>query len=166
MRRIRVGRHCWAPRKAGPWRCCSPPPIRNAEETWGTGEMLRAFAPGMFGNQRFRDWWARWERLGASPSAAIALARMNALIDVRHIPSAVRVPTLVLHRKDDVRINIEGGRFLARHIPGAKYVELQGSDHLMWVGDIDRLVDEIEAFLTGAHLPPPPADRSLATVLL
>jgi pimeloyl-ACP methyl ester carboxylesterase/DNA-binding CsgD family transcriptional regulator len=140
--------------------------VRNAEQTWGTGEMLRAFAPGMFGNQRFRDWWARWERLGASPSAAIALARMNAQIDVRHIPPAVRVPTLVLHRKDDVRINVEGGRFLARHIPGAKYVELQGSDHLMWVGDIDRLVDEIEEFLTGAHLAPPPVDRSLATVLL
>ena len=140
--------------------------IRNAEQTWGTGEMLRAFAPGMFGNQRFRDWWARWERLGASPSAAIALARMNAQIDVRHIPPAVRVPTLVVHRKDDVRINVEGGRFLAKHIPGAKYVELSGSDHLMWVGDIDRLVDEIEEFLTGAHLSPPPADRALATVLL
>jgi pimeloyl-ACP methyl ester carboxylesterase/DNA-binding CsgD family transcriptional regulator len=140
--------------------------IRNAEQTWGTGEMLRAFAPGMFSNQRFRDWWARWERLGASPSAAIALARMNAQIDVRHIPPAVRVPTLVLHRTNDVRINIEGGRFLAKHIPGAKLVELQGSDHLMWVGDTDRMVDEIEEFLTGGHLPPPPVDRALATVLL
>jgi pimeloyl-ACP methyl ester carboxylesterase/DNA-binding CsgD family transcriptional regulator len=140
--------------------------IRNAEQTWGTGEMLRAFAPGMFGNQRFREWWARWERLGASPSAAIALARMNAQIDVRHIPPAVRVPTLVLHRTNDVRINIEGGRFLAKHIPGAKLVELQGSDHLMWVGDTDRVVDEIEEFLTGGHLSPPPVDRALATVLL
>jgi pimeloyl-ACP methyl ester carboxylesterase/DNA-binding CsgD family transcriptional regulator len=140
--------------------------VRNAEQTWGTGEMLRAFAPGMFGNQRFRDWWGRWERLGASPSAATALARMNAQIDVRHIPPAVRVPTLVLHRKDDVRINVEGGRFLAKHIHGASYVELSGSDHLMWVGDIDRLVDEVEEFLTGAHLSPPPADRALATVLL
>jgi pimeloyl-ACP methyl ester carboxylesterase/DNA-binding CsgD family transcriptional regulator len=140
--------------------------IRTAEQTWGTGEMLRAFAPGMFDNARFHDWWARWERLGASPSAAIALARMNALIDLRHIPAAIRVPTLVLHRTNDVRINIEGGRFLARHIPGARLIELQGRDHLMWVGDVDRVVDEIEEFLTGGHLPQPPADRSLATVLL
>lgn len=153
------------------YRWVSPPEkleafIANAEQTWGTGEMLRAFAPGLFGNARFRDWWARWERLGASPSAAIALARMNALIDVRHVPAAIRVPTLVLHRRDDVRINVEGGRFLAANIPGAKHVELEGSDHLMWVGDIDRIVDEIEEFLTGAHLPPPPVDRSLATMLL
>jgi pimeloyl-ACP methyl ester carboxylesterase/DNA-binding CsgD family transcriptional regulator len=152
-------------------RWVSPPEkleafIRNAERTWGTGEMLRAFAPGMFENQRFREWWARWERLGASPSAAIALARMNAQIDVRHIPSAVRVPTLVLHRRNDVRINVEGGRYLAQHIPGARYVELDGSDHLMWVGDVDRLVDEIEEFLTGAHLPPPQLESVLTTVLL
>jgi pimeloyl-ACP methyl ester carboxylesterase/DNA-binding CsgD family transcriptional regulator len=140
--------------------------IRTAEATWGSGAMLRAFAPGMLNQPRFCAWWARWERLGASPGAAVALARMNALIDVRHVPAAIRVPTLVLHRAGDVRINVEGGRWLADHIPGARYVEMPGTDHLMWVGDIDRVVDEIEEFLTGTHLPiAADPDGILATVL-
>lgn len=140
--------------------------IQTAEATWGSGGMLRAFAPGMLGNARFRDWWARWERLGASPGAAVALARMNALIDVRHVPAAIRVPTLIMHRSGDVRINVEGGRWLAGQIPAARYVEMPGTDHLMWVGDTDRIVDETEAFLTGTHQPvAADPDRILATVL-
>lgn len=142
--------------------------VRRAETSWGMGEFLGAFAPGMLGNERFRRWWARFERLGASPAAAVALARMNAEIDVRPSLAAIRVPTLVLHRIGDVRINIAAGRYLAQTIRDAKFVELPGSDHLVWVGDIDRVVDEIEEFLTGATasaVPTEAPDRVLATLL-
>jgi pimeloyl-ACP methyl ester carboxylesterase/DNA-binding CsgD family transcriptional regulator len=138
--------------------------IERAEDAWGTGQALAAFAPGMQGNPRFCEWWARYERVGASPAAAVALARMNAEIDVRAVLTAVRVPTLVLHRRDDVRVNFGGGQHLAQHIAGAKFVEMPGSDHLVWVGDIDRVVDEIEEFLTGAR-PRTDHDRVLATVV-
>jgi len=138
--------------------------VAGVAASWGTGESLRAFAPGLLGDTRFSDWWARFERLGASPAGAIALARMNAEIDVRPVLPSVRVPTLVLHRRGDVRVNAEAGRYLARQIAGARHVELEGSDHPMWVGDTDAVVDEIENFLTGAR--PVPADhRVLATVL-
>jgi class 3 adenylate cyclase len=94
----------------------------------------------------------------------VALARMNAEIDVRPVLSAVQVPTLVLHRHDDVRVNARGGQYLAQHIRGAKFVDMAGSDHLIWVGDIDRVVDEIEEFVTGAR-PRSDYDRVLATVV-
>ena len=103
----------------------------------------------MVNNERFRNWWARFERLGTSPAGAIALARMNGQIDVRDVLSTVRVPTLVIHRDHDPRVKVAGGRYLAAHIPGAKYVEIPGTDHPIWVGDTDRVVDEIEEFLTG-----------------
>jgi pimeloyl-ACP methyl ester carboxylesterase/DNA-binding CsgD family transcriptional regulator len=123
--------------------------IETAEQSWGTGSSLAAFAPGMLDSKAFCEWWARFERNGASPAAAVALARMNAEIDVRGVLSAIRVPTLVIHRRDDVRIKFAGGRYLASHIPGAKFVEIPGSDHPIWIGDTDRIVDETEEFLTG-----------------
>ena len=69
--------------------------MHGAETSWGSGESLRHFAPGRLEDERFASWWARFERLSASPSAAVALARMNAQIDVRHVLSSIRVPTLV-----------------------------------------------------------------------
>ncbi len=138
--------------------------IAAAEESWGTGTSLKSFAPNMLANERFRNWWARFERLGTSPAGAIALARMNSQIDVRHVLSAVRVPTLVVHRANDARVNVAAGRYLAAHISGAKYVEIPGTDHPIWVGDTDRVIDEIEEFLTGVR-PVPRSDRVLATVL-
>jgi class 3 adenylate cyclase len=118
----------------------------------------------MMADERFKQWWARFERLGASPSAVITLMRMNSQIDVRHILPAIRVPTLVLHRSGDTRVNVEGGRYLAANIPGAKYVEFPGMDHVMWAGNVNPLADEIEEFLTGTHSEKEP-DRVLATVL-
>lgn len=91
--------------------------IERAEENWGSGQALSAFAPGMMDNARFCDWWARYERVGASPAAAVALARMNAEIDVRPVLPAVRVPTLIIHRRDDVRVNVVGGRYLPARSP-------------------------------------------------
>lgn len=138
--------------------------LAKIDASWGTGASLSAFAPSKVADERFRQWWARFERLGASPSAVIMLMRMNSQIDVRHILPAIRVPTLVLHRSGDTRVNVEGGRYLAAHIPGARYVELPGIDHVMWAGDVDRPADEIEEFLTGTRGETEP-DRVLATVL-
>ena len=138
--------------------------LSRIERTWGTGSSLAHFAPSVALDENFRLWWARHERLGASPGAAIALMRMNRDIDVRHVLPTIRVPTLVLHRTSDVTVNVEAGRFQAAQIPGAKYVELPGADHLPFVGDADSILEEIEEFLTGER-PAPDADRVLATVL-
>ena len=138
--------------------------IRAIDENWGTGSSLPRFAPSVAQDDQFRHWWARQERLGASPGAAMALMRMNSEIDVRHILPTIRVPTLVLHRTGDVTVNVEAGRYQAAHIPGAKYVELSGVDHLPYVGNADAVLDEIEEFLTGVR-PVSAPDRVLATVL-
>lgn len=138
--------------------------IETIDRNWGTGETLRLFARvGLQEEDRIRA-FGRFERLGATPSAAMALARMNAAIDVRNILTVIRVPTLVLHRTGDERVRVEFGRYIAERIPGAKYVELPGVDHAPLAGDYERLLDEIEEFLTGSRHEVEP-DRVLATVL-
>jgi pimeloyl-ACP methyl ester carboxylesterase/DNA-binding CsgD family transcriptional regulator len=139
--------------------------IHNAESTWGSGASLQHFAPGRVEDARFNAWWARFERMSVSPTAAVALARMNAQIDVRHVLGSIRVPTLVIHRNDDARVKIAGGRYLAQKIPGARFVEISGRDHPIWTGDVDGVVDEIEQFLTGER-PAPTLDRVLATLVV
>lgn len=120
-----------------------------AERSWGTGASLQSFAPTRMDDPHFRSWWARLERLSVSPSAAMALARMNAGIDVRELLPGLRVQTLILHRREDQRVRAECGRELAAKIPGAEYVELAGRDHPMWTGDVDAVVDAIESHLAG-----------------
>jgi hypothetical protein len=112
----------------------------------------------------FRGWWARFERLGASPSAVKTLMRMNSEIDIRGVLPALHVPTLIMHRAGDGRVNVSAGRYLAQHIAGARYIELPGKDHLFCAGDSQRIIDEIEEFLTGSrsHFE---MERALATVL-
>jgi pimeloyl-ACP methyl ester carboxylesterase/DNA-binding CsgD family transcriptional regulator len=139
--------------------------VENLDKAWGTGASVPRFAPEQAKDDRFRNWWARYERLSCSPSAAIALARMNAAIDVRSIVQTIRVPTLIIHRTDDARIKFAGGRYLAQHIKDARFVEIPGRDHPIWTGDVDRVVDEIEEFVTGAR-PDPSHDRVLATMLI
>lgn len=134
------------------------------ETGWGTGVTLSTFAPSHAQDEQFRRRWARWERLGASPGAAVALMRMNSQINISHVLPAIRVPTLILHRSGDPMVNVQASRFMATQIPGARYVELPGDDHLMFVGDADALVDEIEVFLTGTRSSVEP-ERVLATVL-
>ena len=118
----------------------------------------------MSNDPAFREWWASFLRMGASPAAAIALTRMNAEIDVRHILPTIRVPTLVLHRTGDRCLLAEEGRYVASLIPNAVFVELPGDDHLPFVGDQDALLDEIERFLAGARTRAD-ADRVLVTML-
>jgi DNA-binding CsgD family transcriptional regulator len=127
--------------------------------------MLPHFAPGRVDDTRFSLWWARFERLSASPTAAMALARMNADVDVRAILPSIGVPTLLIHRRNDARVDPDAGRYLARRIPGARLVEIPGRDHPIWAGDIDRVADLIEEFLTG-NRSVAEADRVLAALLV
>jgi pimeloyl-ACP methyl ester carboxylesterase/DNA-binding CsgD family transcriptional regulator len=138
---------------------------RQAESAWGSGATLRHFAPGRFEDARFKTWWSRFERLSVSPTAAIALGRTCAQIDVRHVLRDIRVSTLVLHRTDDARVAVAGGRYLAQKISGARFIELPGRDHPIWTGDVDRIADEVEAFLTGER-PTIAHERVLATLLV
>jgi len=136
------------------------------ERGWGTGETVEFFMPSKASDENFRREWGRRERLGASPAAAVALTRMNTEIDVRPILPAIRVPTLVMHRTGDSRCNVEAGRYIGNSIPGAKYVELPGSNHSFNTEPdmVDRIVDEVEEFLTGSR-GEVEVDRVLATVL-
>lgn len=123
--------------------------IETMETSWGTGATLPGFAPGRMDDAHFVQWWARFERLSASPTAASVLARMDAGTDVRGILPAIKTPTLLLHRRSDVRVDLEASRFLLRKIQGARLVELPGRDHPVWTGDVDRVADLAEEFLTG-----------------
>jgi class 3 adenylate cyclase len=139
--------------------------LERIEETWGTGTISADdFAPSLAHDQRFRQSWARFERLAVSPAAAKALFRMLHETDARHTLSVIRVPTLVVHRDGDRVAHVEGGRYIAERIHGAKYVQLSGSDHFAWVGDTDAILDEVQEFLTGVRRGPEP-DRALATVM-
>jgi len=130
---------------------------------WGSPVGLEERAPSVANDPAFRDWWAAYLRRGASPGAALALTKMNTEIDIRHVLPTVRVPTLVIHRRGDLCLKVEEGRYLAENIPGARFVELPGIDHLPFVGDQDAIIDAIEEFLTGMRHAEE-VDRVLATV--
>ena len=134
--------------------------VRN----WGGTTGLDERAPSLSDDVSFRDWWARFVRQSASPSAGRAIWSMIADIDVRDVLSAIRVPTLIIHNAGDRNVPVEHGRYMADRIPGARYVELPGIDHVPYVGNADAILDEIEEFLTGVRRGPEP-DRVLATVL-
>jgi pimeloyl-ACP methyl ester carboxylesterase len=131
---------------------------------WAPASDIDLRAPTMAADPRFREWWTRFLRHGASPAAAAGLLRMNGHIDIRHVLPSIRVPTLVMHPVGDQTIDVRAGRALAAAIPGAKYVELPGQDHLPFGDDADTVLDEVEAFLTGVRRGPDP-DRVLATVM-
>jgi class 3 adenylate cyclase len=146
----------WAPRPEARAR-----EIESVEREWARLDVM-AIAPSASPDERAR--LARLLRRSASPGAAAALLRMNTQIDVRNVLPTIRVPTLVLHRTRDRDVNVEEGRWIASQIPGARYVELDGDEHVPWLGDVESLVGEIEEFLTGAR-PVAHPDRVLATVL-
>lgn len=145
--------------------------LEEIERRWGTpaycDELLENDAPSMLGDQEFRRRYATRLRLSASPRAAADLLRMTAETDTRGIVGAIRVPTLIIHRVGDRNVDVKNARYAAEHIPGARYVELPGNDHLPWVGDSDRIVNEIRSFTEAAWAAGKPShpDRVLATVL-
>lgn len=131
---------------------------------WGGPVGLEERAPTVANDPQFREWWATYLRMGASPGAALALTQMNAQIDVRPVLPTIRVPTMVIHRTGDQCLKLEEGRYVANQIPGARFVELPGEDHLPFVGDQESILDEVEEFLTGVRHRPEP-DTVLATIL-
>ena len=141
--------------------------IAQIERGWGSGEIFGRSARSKASDETLRRSFARWERAGASPAAMTQLTRMNAETDIRHILPAIHTPTLILHRIGDELLSVEQGRYLADHIPGAKFIELPGTDHFPFYDyDLaDRMADEAEEFLTGARSEGEP-DRVLATVLI
>lgn len=131
---------------------------------WGDGRRYTALAPSMEGDEEFRDWYARLERLSASPRVARMMVDEVAEVDVRDILPSIRVPTLVTHRRDDPFIDPRHSEYLAARIPGAKLAWMPGNENLVLAGDTDALLDETEEFLTGVR-PRREPDRVLATVL-
>ena len=127
-----------------------------------TGDDLPLMAPSMASDPGFAAWWRREGHRGASPAAARAVWRATDT-DLRPILSGLRVPTLVLHARDNPYCWVGNGRFLAEHIAGARYVELDTADHIPWASNAD-VAGEIEEFLTGTRQMAP-SDRLLATVL-
>jgi len=135
------------------------------DNDWGRGESLIMFAPTMENDPTFKQWWGKFERLGGSPGSVKNLILMNSRIDIADILPSVKVPSLVIHRRDDNAVDVEAGRFLAQSIPNAKYIELSGVDHVPWVGESsNQILNEMSIFLTGAF-PQMEMDRILTTVL-
>jgi class 3 adenylate cyclase len=134
------------------------------ERQWSGEADLSIVAPSLAHDAQARQRFALVRRMSASPGAALTLARMNSEIDVRHVLGAIHVPTLVLHRTGDRDVTVDNGRYLAAHIPGARYVEFDGGDHLLTIGNTSALLDEVEEFLTGVRKHPDP-DRVLTTVM-
>jgi len=128
------------------------------------GAMVEIMAPTIADIPEARRMWTRIQRYGATPAMLERLFLMFLEVDVRAILPDVHVPTLVLHRRGDRAVNRRNSEFLAAHIPNAKYIELPGIDHAVYVGDIDGTVDEIEEFLTGVRRGGE-VDRILATVM-
>lgn len=151
-----------------PWG--DPPDNREAfiDQTfraWGGPVGLEARAPGKSKDAAFRDWWATYLRMGASPAAVVALMRMNDQIDVRDILPSIHVPTLVIHRRHERTLSIEHGRYLAQHIPAAEMVELDGDDHLPFVGNQEEILGPVERFIAALDSAQRPR-KSLATVVV
>lgn len=132
-------------------------------EAWGRSEWFRYLAPSVGDVEWAHAWTRRLEIHSATPAAWEAFARMAFDIDVRHVVPSINVPTLILHTVDDEICHVENARFLARTIPGARYVELPGGDHVPWF-DPDRVIAEIREFLTGTR-EVATRNRVLATVL-
>ena len=139
--------------------------IEALTELWDdAGGLLNVWAPSASDDPVTQAAFGRYLRTGASPSAVVALTRMNAAVDIRHVLPVIAVPTLVIHRSEDMIVTVEAGRDLAAKIQGAKYVELPGEDHLWFHGDTDAILGEVEEFLTGTRAAEI-IDRILATVM-
>ena len=131
------------------------------QEMWGQG--LSLLTPSRLEDEALVRWWGRFERQSMSPRMARSALRLLGEFDIREILPTIHVPTLVIHRSDDV-LPVDGARWFAAQIPGARFVELAGDDHWPWISDPDEIVDEVEQFLTGER-PVCELDRVLATVL-
>ena len=134
------------------------------EDAWATGRGVEAVNPSLREDPEARSWYARYFRLSASPSLVRTLLIHNLEGDLRSLLPSVHVPTLVLHRSDERWLSVEQSRYAASKIPGARLVELAGTDHYIWEQNADAVVEEIEEFLTGIRRGREP-ERVLTTLL-
>ncbi|MBV9351230.1 MAG: adenylate/guanylate cyclase domain-containing protein, partial [Mycobacterium sp.] len=133
---------------------------RAVRSAWGSGAALGISLPSVRGTRQL----ATFERMSASPGMARASVEASFRIDVRPILPTITAPTLVIHARDDI-VAVQAGRYLADHIPGARYLEVDGADHAPWFTEPDKILTGIEKFLTGSHAAPAPSRRALRTVL-
>ncbi len=138
--------------------------LEGIERGWGKGMTPKLFAPSIAQDERQVRTWAKFERMAVSPGGARVLFKILLETDVRAVLPTIQVPTLAMHRTGDRATPVEGARYIAEQIPGAKYVEFDGIDHFPWVGGSREILDEVEEFLTGVRRGPEP-DRVLATVM-
>ncbi|MEJ2265931.1 MAG: alpha/beta fold hydrolase [Anaerolineales bacterium] len=131
---------------------------------WGKPVPHLYFAPSRESDHKLWEWFAKLLRLGSSPGGVQGVLDVLKEIDVRQILSSVHMPVLVMHRAGDRAMRVAAGRYLAEHIPEARYVELPGDDHWWWLGDVDAVMRTIEAFISGLK-PVSSTDRLLATIL-
>ncbi len=137
--------------------------LRVLEEQWGTGADLAVVAPSLVDRPGAREWWGRVERYSAPPGVARARMQATLELDVRGFLPLIRVPTLVVHSRDNALVRVGHGRYLAENIPGATLVELDSADHTLGTDlDVGGLIEEM---VTGARTDTYAADRVLATVL-
>jgi class 3 adenylate cyclase/alpha-beta hydrolase superfamily lysophospholipase len=151
-----------------PWGASTPEEFEKAmaslPERWGRSNPVAYYMPSRGDDERIVRLVQRQRMESASPGAAIAFMRMAFAIDVRDVASSIRVPTLIIHSPKDKVCHVENARFLSRTIPGAKYLEIDAMDHVPWGDGADRIVPEIQEFLTGVR-GPLSVDTVLATVL-
>jgi pimeloyl-ACP methyl ester carboxylesterase/DNA-binding CsgD family transcriptional regulator len=121
--------------------------VAEVQSTWLDGAEMRN--PTLSGDDVYRRWFTRYLRLSASPGRVREMMQLNADVDIRPLLGGLRLPVLILHRKQDPWVSVDHSRYLASHIPGAELVELEGVDHWPWIGDADSLLDEVERFVTG-----------------
>ena len=133
---------------------------RAIRSAWGSGAALKGLLPSVRSIRQL----AMLERMSASPGMARATFEAAFRIDVRPILPTITAPTLVIHARDDL-VPVQCGRYLADHIPGARYLEVDGVDHAPWFTEPDRILTGIEEFLTGSHAAPSQSHRALRTVL-
>ena len=147
-------RRLWAPDYPwGPTAEARDRWIEAMERSWGGPVGIEERAPTLADDPAFRSWWAKYLRMGASPGAAGVLTRMNAEIDIRPILPSIGVPTLIIHRRDDRCLKVEEGRYMAERIPGARFLELEGEDHLPFVGDQASILEPVRRFVSELRAP-------------
>jgi class 3 adenylate cyclase len=138
--------------------------IERVKADWGSAIDIGKRAPSLAHDEAFLSHWARYLRMSASRKTAVAYAKMNGDIDVRDILSSIRVPTLILHAKGDQVCSIDNGRYLAREIPGARLIEVETDDHLIYTDEWESVLPDIEEFVTGKH-GQADADRVVCTIM-
>jgi pimeloyl-ACP methyl ester carboxylesterase len=135
---------------------------------WGTRSdwAVQLWAPSMAGDEPFTEWLAKYARQSVSRGAILPLLSALSAYDLAGVFPAVRVPTLVLHRRDDGLVPVRHGRHIASQIPDARFVELDGADHLPFVGDAQAVLAEVQDFLVGSRTPVPRQRRLLTLVFI